>query len=158
LEITELPIGISTQDYKESVMENMLHGSEKIPPIINDYKEYHTDSTVRFVVSMSEDKIQHAKAMGLHETFKLKTTLSRTPTELYDSNDLLRTYESDVGILKEFYKVRLEFYEKRRLSVKNKYKYLLNQCKLIREVCNGALTVDSKQVCRILIGLNLHIH
>jgi DNA topoisomerase-2 len=106
---------------------------------------------------MSKAKMQQAEAVGLHETFKLKTTLSRTPTELYDSNGLLRTYESDVGILKEFYKVRLEFYEKRRLSVQAKFKYLFNQCKLIGDVCSGDLTVDSKQVCRILIGLNLHI-
>lgn len=34
VEITELPIGTWTQAYKENVLEPMLHGSEKVPPVI----------------------------------------------------------------------------------------------------------------------------
>lgn len=34
LEITELPVGTWTQAYKENVLEPMLHGTEKIPPIL----------------------------------------------------------------------------------------------------------------------------
>ena len=34
LEITELPIKVWTQSYKESVLEPMLHGNEKIQPFI----------------------------------------------------------------------------------------------------------------------------
>ena len=34
VEITELPVGTWTQVYKENVLEPMLHGSEKIPPIL----------------------------------------------------------------------------------------------------------------------------
>jgi DNA topoisomerase-2 len=33
-EITELPVKTWTSPYKESVIEVMLHGSEKIPPSI----------------------------------------------------------------------------------------------------------------------------
>lgn len=34
VEITELPIGTWTQAYKEAVLEPMLHGSDKTPPMI----------------------------------------------------------------------------------------------------------------------------
>lgn len=34
LEITELPIGTWTQTYKETVLEPMLHGTDKIPAVI----------------------------------------------------------------------------------------------------------------------------
>jgi DNA topoisomerase-2 len=34
-------------------MEQMVNGSEKSPALIQDYKEYHTDKTVRFVVQVS---------------------------------------------------------------------------------------------------------
>ena len=34
VEITELPIGTWTQAYKETVLEPMLHGTEKTPAII----------------------------------------------------------------------------------------------------------------------------
>ena len=47
LEITELPIRTWTQNYKETVMEPMMNGSEKVPAQITDYKEYHTDKTVK---------------------------------------------------------------------------------------------------------------
>ena len=34
VEITELPVGTWTQTYKENVLEPMLHGTEKVPPVI----------------------------------------------------------------------------------------------------------------------------
>lgn len=34
LEITELPVRTWTQNYKEDVLEVMLHGTEKQPPVI----------------------------------------------------------------------------------------------------------------------------
>ncbi len=58
LEITELPLGTSTQNYKESVMENLLHGSAEIPALISNYEEFHTVFVLRFVVKMTEQKMQ----------------------------------------------------------------------------------------------------
>ena len=50
LEISELPIGTWTQKYKEDILEPLLHGNEKVKAILSDYKEYNTDTTIRFVV------------------------------------------------------------------------------------------------------------
>lgn len=50
IEITELPVRTWTQVYKESILEPMLHGTEKSPALINDYKEYHTDTTIKYVL------------------------------------------------------------------------------------------------------------
>lgn len=54
----------------------MLNGTEKTPPLITDYKEYHTDTTVKFIVKMSEKNLVEAEAAGLHKVFKLQTSLS----------------------------------------------------------------------------------
>lgn len=54
----------------------MLNGTEKTAALINDYKEYHTDATVKFMVKMSEEKLAQAEAVGLHKVFKLQTTLT----------------------------------------------------------------------------------
>jgi len=35
-------------------MEQMINGSEKAQPLIQDYKEYHTDKTVRFVIQVCQ--------------------------------------------------------------------------------------------------------
>ncbi|MGH0120612.1 UNVERIFIED_CONTAM: hypothetical protein FKN15_014543 [Acipenser sinensis] len=50
IEITELPVRTWTQTYKETVLEPMFTGTEKTPALISDYKEYHTDTTVKFVL------------------------------------------------------------------------------------------------------------
>lgn len=54
----------------------MLNGTEKVPPLITDYKEYHTDTTVRFVVKMTPEKLSEAEAAGLHKVFKLQSPLT----------------------------------------------------------------------------------
>jgi len=64
------------QVYKENVLEPMLNGTEKVPPLITDYKEYHTDTTVRFIVKMATEKLSEAEAAGLHKVFKLQQTVT----------------------------------------------------------------------------------
>lgn len=54
----------------------MLNGSEKVPALITDYKEYHTDTTVRFVVKMTEERLRETEAAGLHKVFKLQNPLT----------------------------------------------------------------------------------
>jgi DNA topoisomerase-2 len=39
VEITELPLWMWTQKYKESVIEPMYDGADKHPQLIQDYKE-----------------------------------------------------------------------------------------------------------------------
>lgn len=64
------------QNYKENVLEPMMNGTEKVPSLITDFREYHTDTTVRFVVKMPEEKLREAEAAGLHKVFKLQTPLT----------------------------------------------------------------------------------
>ena len=45
-------------------------------PHCSDYKEYHTDKTVKFVVKMSAEKLAKAEQEGLHKLFKISNTIS----------------------------------------------------------------------------------
>lgn len=107
VEISELPVGVWTQAYKESVLEVFLHGSSEstaaksgpagggggggFTQLINDYKEYHTDCTVRFLVKMSSKQYAHAMEQGgLHKFFKLQKTISLTNMVLFDSKGCLK--------------------------------------------------------------------
>lgn len=58
------------------MLEPMLNGTEKTPPLIIDYKEYHTDTTVKFIVKLTEEKLIEAETAGLHKVFKLQTPLT----------------------------------------------------------------------------------
>ncbi|VDK88130.1 unnamed protein product [Dibothriocephalus latus] len=109
VEITELPIRVWTQSYKEGVLEVMLNGSEKVPACILDYKEYHTDATVRFVVRMTPEKLREAEAMGLHKFFKLSTAMTTNSMVLFDHMGCIKRYASVSEILKEFFDLRLEW-------------------------------------------------
>ena len=40
--------------------------------LCSDYKEYHTDTTVKFVVTLSEQRMLEAEREGFHKKFKLE--------------------------------------------------------------------------------------
>lgn len=150
IEITELPVRTWTQSYKEQVMEPMLNGSDKIPAIIQDYKEYHTDITVKFVVQMNSDKLRQAELdKGLHQFFKLQTTISTSSMVLFDAKGCLRKYGGVLDIMREFYHLRLEFYGKRKDYMEGMLEAealkLSNQARFILEKCDGTLVVENKK-------------
>uniref|UniRef100_A0A8D2MH44 DNA topoisomerase 2 n=1 Tax=Zonotrichia albicollis TaxID=44394 RepID=A0A8D2MH44_ZONAL len=148
IEITELPVRTWTQTYKEQVLEPMLNGTEKTPPLITDYKEYHTDTTVRFVVKMTEDKLAEAEAVGLHKVFKLQTSLTCNSMVLFDHVGFLKKYDSPQDILKEFFELRLRYYNLRKewligmLGAESAK--LSNQARFILEKIDGKIVIENK--------------
>uniref|UniRef100_A0A1B0CES7 DNA topoisomerase 2 n=1 Tax=Lutzomyia longipalpis TaxID=7200 RepID=A0A1B0CES7_LUTLO len=151
IEITELPIGVWTQTYKENVLEPLLHGTDKTKAILNDYKEYHTDTTVRFVISFTAgefDRIR-AEAGGFHRVFKLSSSISTSSMHAFDENLCLRRYDNVNVILREFYTLRLDFYVKRKSYLVGmltaEAEYLDNQARFIVEKCNGTIVVENKK-------------
>ena len=67
------------QNYKESVLEVLQNGTDKVPSQIIDYKEYNTDTTVRFLVRMDPKKLRQAES-NLHKFFSLQNSLSTNNT------------------------------------------------------------------------------
>ncbi|KAF5921828.1 hypothetical protein HPG69_013002 [Diceros bicornis minor] len=145
VEITELPVRTWTQVYKEQVLEPMLNGTDKTPALISDYKEYHTDTTVKFVVKMTEEKLAQAEAAGLHKVFKLQTTLTCNSMVLFDHMGCLKKYETVQDILKEFFDLRLSYYGLRKewlvgmLGAESTK--LNNQARFILEKIQGKITI-----------------
>ena len=43
---------------------------------LSDYKEYHTDTTVKFIVTMTREQLAKAEQDGLHKIFKLDNTIN----------------------------------------------------------------------------------
>lgn len=79
-----------------------------------DYKEYNTDTTVKFVVKMTCEKLAIAEREGLHKVFKLQSSVSLNTMVLFDANGCIKRYSSVEQIMQEFYDVRLKFYQKRK--------------------------------------------
>ncbi|XP_067144002.1 DNA topoisomerase 2-alpha-like [Centruroides vittatus] len=154
LEITELPVRTWTQTYKEQVLETMLHGSDKVPSLITDYKEYHTDSTVKFVVTMNEEKLSKSEEQGLHKVFKLQTTLSTSSMVLFDHKGCLRRYDSPEEILREFFDVRLSCYERRKAYLEGmltaESKKLDSQARFILEKIEGKIIIENRKKSELI--------
>ncbi|KAI0244437.1 DNA topoisomerase 2 [Massospora cicadina] len=117
-EITELPIGVWTQKYDE-MLEDWRCNSD----MIEDYKKHHTDLSVRYIIWVSDASMKNLEKEDLYAKFKLKKTI-------YTSN----------LILKEFYKICLQFYQKRKKNLESKlkqeYTKISNQVRFILAVNN----------------------
>jgi DNA topoisomerase-2 len=112
--ITELPIRTWTQDFKDKLEE--IIKAEKIPSFIKDYKDYNTHKDVHFEIQMEEKHLAAAVEEGLEEKFKLTKTIATSNLVAFDAEGRITKYATVEDILKEFFNVRLKFYEKRKVS------------------------------------------
>lgn len=155
IEITELPIKQWTQDYKEKVLEGLMESSDKKSPVIVDYKEYHTDTTVKFVVKLSPGKLRELeRGQDLHQVFKLQAVINTTCMVLFDAAGCLRTYTSPEAITQEFYDSRQEKYVQRKeylLGVlQAQSKRLTNQARFILAKINNEIVLENKKKAAIV--------
>ncbi|XP_028931374.1 DNA topoisomerase 2-alpha [Ornithorhynchus anatinus] len=158
IEISELPVRTWTQVYKEQVLEPMLNGTEKTPALIVDYREYHTDTTVKFIVKMTEQKLAEAEAAGLHKVFKLQTNLTCNSMVLFDHVGCLKKYDTALDILRDFFELRLKYYGLRKewlvgmLGAESAR--LNNQARFILEKIEGKIVIENKpkkELIKVLI-------
>jgi DNA topoisomerase II len=156
LEISELPVGTWTQNYKENVLEVLLHGSDKDKAtnqkgILTDYKEYNTDTTVRFVVTFAAGEFEklYSEDGGFHRVFKLTSSLNTSCMHAFDFANYLRRYDTASDLLKEFYGLRLEYYEKRKVYLEGQLgaeaELMTMKARFIMEKCDRSLVVENKK-------------
>uniref|UniRef100_A0A0N5ANS0 DNA topoisomerase 2 n=1 Tax=Syphacia muris TaxID=451379 RepID=A0A0N5ANS0_9BILA len=154
LEITELPIRTWTQNYKESVLETYLEGTEKHPALISDFKEYHTDTTVKFVVKMNQQKLREVTMEGLHKVFKLQTVINTSSMVLFDALGCLRKFATVEEIFKEFFETRKKKYIERKAFqeglLKAQSDKLSNQARFILAKIKGEIQIENRRKVTIV--------
>ncbi|ETN77909.1 DNA gyrase/topoisomerase IV, A subunit [Necator americanus] len=154
IEITELPVKTWTQTYKETVLEPMLESSEKKSPIISDFKEYHTDTTVRFVIKVASGKLRDLEAEGLHKVFKLQTVLNTTSMVLFDAAGCLRKFNTPEEICAEFFETRKQKYIERKAFMEGMLRAqsnrLTNQARFILAKIKGEILMENKKKAAIV--------
>ena len=143
IEISELPIGKWTRDYK-TFLESKWEGSNEEEAIIDDIKEFHQGEHVDFVIKLKEGKLQEIeKNEGIEKFFKLTSNIATSNMVLFDEHGKLKKYTSIYEILQEFYEIRLRYYGERKkylISQKNRDLDLLqNKLRFITEILNDTL-------------------
>lgn len=148
LEVTELPIRMWTQDFKEKIV-NIIK-AEKVPSFIKDYDDYNTHRDVNFIIRMEEKYMQAALDEGLEEKFKLSRSIATSNLVAFDAEGRITKYATVEDIMKEFYGIRIKFYEKRKVCQEySDLIYLLTRCRQTnsprckRNWTNGAIRLVS---------------
>ena len=157
LKILELPIGVSTEEYKD-FLDKVVSGNDPKIDYVENYENSSTDTKVCFVVLckpnslkkliLSEEPDEYG-CNKIYKEFKLVKPMSLNNLVLYNTDFKLTRYDSPLDIIKEFYKYRLVYYSKRKDSLLNKYTHkkniLENKIRFIQEQIDDILILYKKK-------------
>jgi DNA topoisomerase-2 len=164
IQITELPIGSWTVDYKnylESLMDNNDKKGKKTTPLIKEIVDLSTDSkvdfTVRFVGNEMQKLITKKWEYGcnmLEKKLKLYTTKSETNMYLFDKDQRLKKYNSIEEIINEYFVERFKGYKLRKQHMINELNrivmLLTNKARFIEEQCDEVIDLRKKKKATVI--------
>lgn len=108
VEITELPIGVWTEDYKHFLEEYI----EKNPKVLKDYSSQYTDVKVKFVLQFYPGALD---GKDIEKELKLVgKNLSINNIHLINAHGKIHKYATINEVIEEFCNVRLDMYTKRK--------------------------------------------
>lgn len=133
IEITELPIGMWTDKFKETAEDWLVDKK------IKSLKNYSSPREVNFIITESEDGFAcNVNNMGLY------SYLHTTNMVLFNEKEQLKKYTID-EIINEFCILRYAFYTKRKNYIINKLekelKHLGNKQRFIQEIIDKKLNI-----------------
>ncbi|CCM06356.1 uncharacterized protein FIBRA_08613 [Fibroporia radiculosa] len=153
-EITELPIHKWTQNYKVE-LEAMC--GEKGDGPVKDYKEYHNNMNVHFVVHMEPKAVEKAESQGLLEFFRLTGKINTSNMICFDFEGKIKKYNTPEEIIEDFYPQRLAYYQKRKDFMANELSdeldKLNNQIRFIQMIIDRELAVSNRKKVDIVADL-----
>lgn len=182
LKITELPVRRWTVDYKE-FLESLCPASakekekgkdkskdkskdkdkdkdkdkEKEPPFLEEIRSQCDHASVDFELVLSEKNMSIAKQEGLEKKFKLTTTVATTNMHLFDSDGKIRKYDNPEDVLKDFFKLRFDFYGKRKKvmleNIGKELRKINNKVRFIEDVTSGRIIVNNRKRAELFLEL-----
>lgn len=143
LTITELPVGVWTDTYKE-FLEKQIEDK-----VINSYDDYKTDVDVHFVIKFVKGKLEELICKDdFKKKWKLETTISLENFVLFNTSGKIHRYANEIEILKEYYEIRLQKYKERKEYLLSKYKLDLeiasSKARFIKEIIDEKIVVFKK--------------
>ena len=159
IRVTELPIGVWTDDFKEyleSLADTVDKAGKKVVPLVKDYDDMSKDTTVDFVITLQKGKLDELEAVkldngcnGLEKQFKLFTTGTTSNMHLFDANDKLKKYAKVSDIIDDYFDTRLQLYQTRKDymidALTRELVLLSNKSKYIKENLDGTIDLRRKK-------------
>jgi DNA gyrase/topoisomerase IV subunit B len=147
IEITELPIGTWTEDYKDFLEELIANGS----PIIKDFENHYTAKSVKFIIKLYPN-VRSIIEKDFESEFKLATSklLSMNNIHLYNKDGAIRKYKDTIAVLKEWACIRLiKYYERKQYQLKaleKKYTLLSAKVRFIQDIIDQKIQIMNKKI------------
>jgi DNA topoisomerase-2 len=157
LEITELPIGTWTENYKE-FLENIIQNNQFN---LKSFESHYTAKNIKFILHFTPGaRAIHNNIEKFENNFKLVSTknLSINNMHLYTEKGAIKKYNNTSSILKEWSKIRLLKYFERKIcqikNLENDYNILSNKIRFILDVINGNIKIMNVKLDIISKRLN----
>ncbi|CEF65653.1 DNA topoisomerase 2-beta [Strongyloides ratti] len=148
--ITELPIGIWTNDFKEKILQPLYEKK-----ILKSYSEFHSNNDVHFEIILNGKKNVEKGLLGT-----LKKTISTKNMMLFDVNNNLKHFKNTGEIFNEFFDIRKDLYEKRLLNEINLLSkqslYYKNQKQFIDNILSNRMSLVNKSKSQLIEKLKLN--
>ena len=153
LVITELPIGVWTQNYKEYLDSLLYDKTKKQKFYILDYEDHSSDTIINFRIKVEPHILKNITCNikkgvdSIEELFKLHSSknTSLTNIHLYNSSGTIKKYNHINDIFDDYYIERYNLYILRKQYQLNQLKYELdiNKSKLnfINDVINDKIVI-----------------
>jgi DNA topoisomerase-2 len=154
IQITELPVGTWTVDYK-NYLESLMESNGKnalVKEVVDLSTDANVDLTVRFVGNELQKLITKKWDYGcsmLEKKLRLYTTKSETNMYLFDKNQRLKKYNTIEDIINEYFVERFKGYTTRKNylidQLKREVMLLSNRARFIEEQCKDIIDLRKKK-------------
>ncbi len=135
--VTELPVGMWTQDYK-GWLEDQIASPKSGKATVVNYENHSTECTVKFRILLTDD----ASVID-HKMLNLESTINTSNMHLFNEKGNITKYDTATDILKEYCDIRLRYYDIRK---KNELKKISDTIHLLGEKLRFILLVVQKQI------------
>jgi len=157
LRITELPLHTWTNAYKE-FLETKWLGSELEAgkARVRALRAKHTEQSVEFELDVRGGSMAVLDRRDLLKEFKLRSSIKTSNMVLFHP-DGIREYSSPLDIIRDFYPVRRELYDKRKAHLEQllsrEIRVLQNRFRFCDLVSNAKLLVINRPKADVLADL-----
>lgn len=149
IRITELPVGTSTESYKQFLEElctKNMYGIKEYDG--SGCTKFDIDFVIKFETKECLDSfLKHSKS-EIYKLLKLITPLSTRNMHLFDINNKIKKYANAEEILLEFVDIRLKYNVKRKEYLIDNYNsdldILKNKIRFLNEIIDNTVVVYKK--------------
>ena len=159
IRVTELPIGYWTQDFKdhlEYLMENTDKRGKKKQPLVKDYNDMSTDTSVDFTITFVNGTLDKLLSRGmahgrnqLENNLNLFTTKTTSNIHLFDEEQRMCKFKDVESIIEHYMPIRLQYYQKRKdymiKMLEREVMILHNKARFIEEQCEDKIDLRRKK-------------